>query len=1841
MQRKHLSEVERYAKQNRRRSIWRKIVGAMACVVVFCTTYALILPAITQEKETLCGMEEHIHTDSCYVQVTSRQVERLACSYETMGVHVHTETCYDAENVLRCGTVDFVVHEHDDTCTDETGTLACQLPEIKAHEHSDECYQATEEDHEPELVCGEEQILLHTHTEDCFDTSMGEDGTEQKTLVCTRPEVIAHSHTEDCFTTGEEPVDTESLTCGLTETHTALCYGTWELSCELPEHTHTEECWPDNELTEEEQAQVDAVIAQIDALESADQVEAKLAAYEDAEDWEGYAACKEEAAQKTQAVRDNYNVLSDAQKQKVTNVSKLNELDWLVPTTTLTESDDSNKGQILPSLDGDWAYITDFKLKEDSTTASGYSVRTGTSPWDDDNEAGNDTDDLNDILRSFDVATYTIQFNTTLREAAAKGGAVGGIEKGRIYFEFVLPYSAKKAQFETDTMGWLLSSQNIKYEVVTATVNGVESQVLRGSFDLVATGSSNPAAIGASTNELSVVVRALQMTNGETIRPIFTLWLQHNEVGATYDPNDDRLPTTIVTGLGHICGAEEETHDGSTEKHDVCEAVTIEGTEINISARPMFNIGMNGINSNNTAVGTFDFGESVIGISTVTQPTINVDLGEIYGRMNGYGLRIELRGKSGQGMRGAELPDENTPIEFDITITSLYGSSDKTAVAVPSYQAQFWSGDANASRGTGGYNNDGRYIYTTKDYIHSSLPYNFTKSGEEYKRCFKGGDWTFTINPDGTIHVKISGFKFNTESLKGVAKATAPFNFPYSYTSGTKDIHHFYDPDTVKNYWEIGQAVFSTGELWVVQPYYGLPDTEYASQYIAEVKGEGQFFTKAQVTSLYIKTVSGEVVDDVHEQIDTYPSDDTRDGTVDDVINNGQYLKTPGGIDGRVIYTKGETRSVTTPLTEGAQQDDFDWAAVGTEVTLASWIFHSKAEGEFVGVAYDNLIKFDDEFFLPDTDSDNFKISGKKTGQTATVLWAAKKDGTGWNDDEEMKMATPDDLVFYPSITDLKNAGVTCIGVMVEVRGVGEESGENQLILYVDGVIRDDCTPEQVYMVTRTSYAWCKKDVAAAALAYHNEKYPDNKYDSAEKLTKADYNEYVQDSVDGFPSRGENISRLLSSDHLTVDADGKYPKPFWRQDYYSTSARPTGGSSTNNVNQDGTVNVDAQSKLKTATKATYENGVYKEGVGAYYYQDSCLVIPYEVTITKVTAQSEKESTASKSVYDMGQNQRTVDYVLNASIVRITSEQGGTYTGPAMGTTVYIEDTLPASLSYIPGSAYFGGTYTQDPSHQNQGTCTGMLFESTADANTQIPSEAHPYLETITLNDDGTTTIRWIFNVQLGQNVASWTNTIYFSCFIGTPGVEATDVKNGQSIDNTVKIWTSDNNSRPFELGYGNKAIYGIKIMKTTALSLSEISDQLVMDWWDSFGFTKNVGNNSSNPKNDTIIVNTLPFNGLYRSDFTGQLVVTEFSAAVVDESSSSLGNFKFYYTTSDAYAGWLSSDYKAQLTGDMTVYDWLEQQNAEATVWNELTFDSVTTEVAGMDLFRASNLPSLTTQEEWGTYSDGQKQQITAIIAVGDLSAGATMKMHVTVELPHGAASDYMVSYLSQDSLSSYARAQAVNRSIEGLTWLDADEDGIQDADEELISDVWAILYKLDETTEKYEQYHFGGDPAAAVVYVKTGQMISVQAGSRSEAVVYDKGRYKFTDLPAGTYQVLFKSSTGDGAGFDLATYVASPQDIGEDDKVDSDASATYDSSSPKKMQTATISGIVMKEAKELVYGIDESKYHDFGFHLRTYELPNTGGSGTTTYTVVGLVLILSSTANLLYRAKKRRREVN
>ena len=225
--------AELFERENRRKGRWRKVVTALAAVVVFVTTYALILPGITLEKDPVCGMEEHTHTADCYTQLTSVTKTALVCNAETLQIHQHTPDCYNEDGELVCGYADFVVHTHDENCYDENGSLVCTLPEIELHTHDESCYDA-----DGNLICGKPEVTLHTHDSSCFD--------ENGNLICKKLQVLEHHHSDTCFAEVEQPLDTTALTCTNTDPdheHTALCYGTWVLTCNKPEHTHTDACY--------------------------------------------------------------------------------------------------------------------------------------------------------------------------------------------------------------------------------------------------------------------------------------------------------------------------------------------------------------------------------------------------------------------------------------------------------------------------------------------------------------------------------------------------------------------------------------------------------------------------------------------------------------------------------------------------------------------------------------------------------------------------------------------------------------------------------------------------------------------------------------------------------------------------------------------------------------------------------------------------------------------------------------------------------------------------------------------------------------------------------------------------------------------------------------------------------------------------------------------------------------------------------------------------------------------------------------------------------------------------------------------------------------------------------------------------------------------------------------------------------------------------------------------------------------------------------------------------------------------------------------------------------------
>ena len=234
----------------------RRIRTIIAVIVVFATTYSLVLPAITLEsnsaskmaglnlsgqsgRELGCHFNMHKHTDACYkevpvydadgVQYTTKKV--LSCGKADWIVHTHDENCYQ-NGQLVCTLPEHAEHIHNADCYTRQRVLSCGKEENPGHQHTDACYEETRE-----LVCGQQE---HVHTDACYTSDDGNEENAERQLICGKEE---HIHTDECYKTEK------NLICGMEEeeghTHTDACYTEEDvLTCgEYELHTHNIDCF--------------------------------------------------------------------------------------------------------------------------------------------------------------------------------------------------------------------------------------------------------------------------------------------------------------------------------------------------------------------------------------------------------------------------------------------------------------------------------------------------------------------------------------------------------------------------------------------------------------------------------------------------------------------------------------------------------------------------------------------------------------------------------------------------------------------------------------------------------------------------------------------------------------------------------------------------------------------------------------------------------------------------------------------------------------------------------------------------------------------------------------------------------------------------------------------------------------------------------------------------------------------------------------------------------------------------------------------------------------------------------------------------------------------------------------------------------------------------------------------------------------------------------------------------------------------------------------------------------------------------------------------------------------
>lgn len=152
------------------------MILCLSCVVVFCTVYALILPAITLERKTVCGQEEHSHTEECYSsdgQLTCGKTE-----------HTHTESCY----------------ADDKTSEDQSGEDSQQTPEQNQTEGQEQNQGQSQEQNQNQ---NQDQSQSQDQVQTSDDGNVAQNGENGDTAGTTADETSGND--EESVMAGSTP----------------------------------------------------------------------------------------------------------------------------------------------------------------------------------------------------------------------------------------------------------------------------------------------------------------------------------------------------------------------------------------------------------------------------------------------------------------------------------------------------------------------------------------------------------------------------------------------------------------------------------------------------------------------------------------------------------------------------------------------------------------------------------------------------------------------------------------------------------------------------------------------------------------------------------------------------------------------------------------------------------------------------------------------------------------------------------------------------------------------------------------------------------------------------------------------------------------------------------------------------------------------------------------------------------------------------------------------------------------------------------------------------------------------------------------------------------------------------------------------------------------------------------------------------------------------------------------------------------------------------------------------------------------------------------------------------
>lgn len=258
---------------------------------------------------------------------------------------------------------------------------------------------------------------------------------------------------------------------------------------------------------------------------------------------------------------------------------------------------------------------------------------TGTAPFDKDNERGDDTDETNDIVRSYDTVTYDYEYTLT------PDSTMDYYRRTRVGFRFELPYPKDKVTFDAEKMGWVDHTPGYEPKLTTETINGTVTQVYTCYRLLEPTSQSPTVNPGTGSIGLSVAVKGAP--HGYRFHPTVKAW-------PAWDASNP-------TNTGTHKRAEDTPKD------------------VTVSAKLNLNVRM--VNYGNVDRGVFDF-------SSGAANAPNKDEGKVTGLGLGIALVTEMRWPDRtKGLKGLEAPSGR--ITYRLRLSNQYSDDTKAGTKHP------------------------------------------------------------------------------------------------------------------------------------------------------------------------------------------------------------------------------------------------------------------------------------------------------------------------------------------------------------------------------------------------------------------------------------------------------------------------------------------------------------------------------------------------------------------------------------------------------------------------------------------------------------------------------------------------------------------------------------------------------------------------------------------------------------------------------------------------------------------------------------------------------------------------------------------------------------------------------------------------------------------------------------------------------------------------------------------------------------------------------------------------------------------------------------------------------